>query len=81
MKSSQLLLPFGFRAINQNSPSHHLYRKRSGLFQMRFTVDRGPKFVGERVKISLRTRDPEEAKLRRDVILTALSKAKFVSDR
>lgn len=55
---------------------NHLCRNRSGLYLMRLTVDRGAKYVGERIKISLRTHDREEAKQRRDVVMVALTKAK-----
>ena len=85
MDSHQLLLPLGFRmtlecsAANPGDKNHHLRRKRSGLFQLRFTVDRGPKFVGERVVISLRTRDAEEAQQRRDTVMDALTKAKIIN--
>ena len=48
---------------------------------MRFTVDRGPKYVGERVKLSMRTRDAEEAQQRRDLVLEALKKTKTSGGR
>lgn len=85
MNSVQSLLPLGFRmtlecsAANPGDKNHHLRRKRSGLYQLRFTVDRGPKYVGERVVVSLRTRDSEEAQQRRDTVLEALTKAKIIN--
>lgn len=58
--------------------NHHLRRKKSGLWQVRFTVDRGPKYVGRRVVIGLGTRDVQEARARRDLILQALKVAERV---
>ena len=87
MTPQQLFLPLGFRmtlecsASNPHDQNHHLRRKPSGLFQLRLTVDRGPKFVGERLTIGLGTRDYAEAIQRRDVVLEALQKARLVAQK
>ena len=44
-------------------------------------MDRWPKYVGERVKMSLRTRDPKEAANRRDLVQEALEKTKAASGK
>jgi len=81
----QLLLPLPYRmtvecsAARPDDPGHHLRRKPSGLYQLRLTIDRGPKFVGQRIVVSLRTRDQEEAAKRRDLVMEALKKAKLVA--
>lgn len=52
--------------------NHHLRQKESGLWQVRLTVDRGPKFVGKRVTLGLGTKDVREARMRWNLILRAL---------
>jgi hypothetical protein len=85
MKTEQLLLPLKFRyrvqcsAARVDDENHHLRRKPSGYWQLRITVDRGRKFVGQRVILGLRTRCEIEARERRDVILAALEKARMVA--
>ncbi len=73
----ELSFPFGSKVLIEcgSGVNHHLRRKRSGLWQVRFTVDRGPKYVGRRVVIGLGTRDVREARARRDLILQALKVA------
>lgn len=66
-------------AADFKKPNHHLRRKSSGLFQLRFTVDRGPKYVGERVIMSLRTKDENEARQRREIVGEAMSKAQIIN--
>lgn len=51
---------------------------KSHPYQMRITVDQGPKFTGKRVCFSLGTHDKMEAIKRRDCILDCLEKAEFV---
>ena len=86
MKHEQLQLPLTVlrlikcSAAKLDNPNHHLRRKASGYWQLRITVDRGRKFVGQRVILGLRTRCEREARERRDVILAALEKAKLVAD-
>lgn len=60
--------------------NHHLRRKPSGYWQLRITVDRGPKYVGQRVVIGLATRDAREARARRDIVLEALRVAEKVTN-
>jgi len=45
------------RVEKKNAKNHLLRQKRSGLWQMRLTVDRGPKYVGRRIVIGLDTHD------------------------
>lgn len=59
--------------------NHHLRRKKSGLWQLRITIDRGRKFVGKRVNIGLGTYCVEEARARRDLMLKTLKVAERVS--
>ncbi|MBB5351369.1 hypothetical protein HNR46_001605 [Haloferula luteola] len=59
---------------------HHIKRKPSGLYQMRATIDRGPKLVGVRITQGLGTRDLREALERRDLIIAALEKAERISN-
>ena len=75
--NDQLKLPLSFLDLVEagGNINHHLRRKKSGLWQVRFTVDRGPKFVGRRVVIGLGTREVREARARRDLILQALKVA------
>jgi hypothetical protein len=83
MKTGQVLLPLKFRyrvhcsAARVDDENHHLRRKPSGYWQLRITVDRGRKFVGQRVILGLRTRCEKEARQRRDVILAVLEKARI----
>lgn len=60
------------RVEKKNAKNHLLRQKRSGLWQMRLTVDRGPKYVGRRIVIGLDTHDENEARDRRDVVLKTL---------
>jgi hypothetical protein len=62
-------------ASDPSDPDHHLRMRPSGYWQLRLTVDRGPKYIGQRVVIGLRTRDPQEARARRDLILDAMKQA------
>lgn len=80
MKAEQLHLPLNLRQLVECGAglNHHLRRKPSGLWQVRFTVDRGPKYVGQRVVIGLGTRDVKEARERRDLILKSLRVAERV---
>ena len=80
----QLELPLRFfrriqcSAAQVDDPDHHLRRKPSGLYQLRITIGRGPKLVGQRKVFGLDTRDTEEARKRRDVILKVLKEAGHV---
>lgn len=55
--------------------NHHLRRKKSGLWQMRVTIDQGPRYVGRRVVIGLGTKDLRKARKRRDKIILVLRQA------
>ncbi|QJE99100.1 hypothetical protein [Luteolibacter luteus] len=53
---------------------HHLRRNR-GCWQLRFTLKTEHNMVGRRVVCGLNTHDEDEARVRRDIVLRALSKA------
>ena len=59
---------------NPSDERHHLRRKGRG-WQLRFTLKTEPNMVGRRVVCGLDTDNEDEAKLRRDIVLRALSKA------
>ena len=65
-------------AARLGDPDHHLRKKPSGYWQLRVTIDRGPKLVGQRVILGLGTHDAEEARKRRDVVLAGFKKAGHV---
>jgi hypothetical protein len=77
----QLLLPLRFyrriqcSAAQLTDPDHHLRRKENGYFQLRVTIDRGPKLVGQRVTFGLGTNNPDLARDRRDFALRVLKQA------
>ena len=80
---TQLNLPLQFvRTIVCGNASNQYLEKDDGRpFRMRITICQGPKFIGKRVKIPLKTRDPHEAQLRRDAILSGLNQAGFIAER
>lgn len=81
----QLELPLRFyrriqcSAAKLSDPDHHLRRKENGYYQLRVTIDRGPKLVGERCTFGLRTKNATAARIRRDLILEILAKAGWVA--
>ena len=87
MKYVQMTLPLRLlrfvqcSAARLDDPHHHIRRKANGYWQLRFTVDRGRIYVGERMVIGLRTRCEREAQERRDLILATLKKAKVVQNK
>ena len=56
--------------VTPENPNHHLWNNR-GTWWCHFTVHRGD-YTAERIRVSLRTRDLEEARSRRDELLSAL---------
>ena len=56
--------------VNSDNPNHHLWNNR-GTWWCHFTLHK-PDYTTERVRISLKTRDIEEARLRRDRLLGAI---------
>ncbi len=56
--------------FNPENPNHHLWNNR-GTWWAHFTLHRAD-YTAERVRVSLRTRDIEEARLRRDEVLGAI---------
>jgi hypothetical protein len=63
--------------------NHHLdYRPDKGDFRMKVTVnDSDPRMVGKRIFIPLHTKDIATARMMRDGIIRALSKAGVLSRR
>jgi hypothetical protein len=57
--------------LNSENPNHHLWNNR-GTWWAHFTLHRDD-YTAERVRISLRTRDVEEARQRRDEILSSIT--------
>ena len=66
-------------AADAGNRRHHL-RLKGGIWQLRITLDRGPKFTGKRRVISLRTRDLDAAIAKRDRILSQLRVAGFLTN-
>lgn len=65
-KSSVAIGTLATRTIEEN-PNHHLWNNR-GTWWCHFTLHR-PDYTAERVRVSLKTRDLETARLRRDELL------------
>jgi len=57
----------GSERIDAANPDHHLWNNR-GTWWCHFTLHRSD-YTAERVRVSLRTRDAAEARLRRDELL------------
>lgn len=55
----------------EDNPNHHLWNNR-GTWWCHFTVHRAD-YTAERIRVSLRTRDVEQARARRDELLSALA--------
>ena len=60
-------------------PIKHLKKSKGHPYQLRVTIDQGPKFVGKRVTVPLGTRDYNEALRIRDLVLEALAKGGFMT--
>lgn len=66
---------------NQN---HRLIRhEQTGVYrlQVQCVANPDPKMVAQKVTMSLKTKDVEEARLRRDLILAFLDKAQLLTNR
>ena len=78
MTLEQLPLPLEFRRLLQCSaaedPDHHIDCKETGYWRLRITINVGRKLVGKRLVIALQTKDVEEARLRRDIIIRSYEK-------
>jgi len=57
----------GRESLDSENPDHHLWNNR-GTWWCHFTLHR-PDYTAERVRVSLRTREIGEARLRRDELL------------
>ena len=56
--------------VDQENPNHHLWNNR-GTWWCHFTLHR-PDYTAERIRVSLKTRDLDEARGRRDELLAAI---------
>ena len=56
--------------VDDNNPNHHLWNNR-GTWWCHFTVHR-PDFTAERYRVSLKTREVDRARERRDELLEAI---------
>ncbi|MEM6915838.1 MAG: hypothetical protein AAF491_04655 [Verrucomicrobiota bacterium] len=57
--------------VNGDNPNHHLWNNR-GTWWCHYTIHR-PDYTSERIRVSLKTRELERARQRRDEILKAFS--------
>ena len=81
MKSEQLILPLYYLELVQfqKVDNHHLKKSDGCPYQLRVTIDQGPKFGGKRVTIPLGTRDYNETAKARDLVLKVLVAENFVT--
>ena len=56
--------------VDEENPNHHLWNNR-GTWWCHFTLHR-PDYTAERIRVSLKTRDLELARARRDELLAAI---------
>ncbi|NNE94042.1 MAG: hypothetical protein HKN23_20530 [Verrucomicrobiales bacterium] len=56
--------------VNEKNPNHHLWNNR-GTWWCHFTLHY-PDYTSERIRVSLKTNDVEEARSRRDELLDAV---------
>lgn len=59
--------------------TRNLKKSQGHPYQLRVTIDQGPKFVGKRVTVPLGTRDYHEAIRLRDMMLKALASGDFLT--
>lgn len=64
----------GDRILGRDPSKHHM-QKVNGVWCVRVTIDKGPKFCGERVKKSLGTGDLTVAKFNRDLFIAGIKAA------
>ncbi len=57
--------------VNDENPNHHLWNNR-GTWWCHFTLHRSD-YTAERIRVSLKTHSLEEARNRRDELLTAVA--------
>ena len=57
--------------IDDSNPNHHLWNNR-GTWWCHFTLHK-PDYTAERIRVSLKTRDLDEARARRDQLLAAVN--------
>ena len=65
--------------INDDNPNHHLWNNR-GVWWCHVTVHK-PDSTAERLRFSLKTRDIEKARSRRDKILASIQKHFGIADQ
>jgi hypothetical protein len=56
--------------VDDANPNHHLWNNR-GTWWCHFTLHK-PDYTAERVRVSLKTRDLQQARVRRDSLLAAI---------
>jgi len=56
--------------VDDGNPNHHLWNNR-GTWWCHFTLHK-PDYTAERVRVSLKTRDLDLARIRRDTLLAAI---------
>lgn len=56
--------------VDDENPNHHLWNNR-GTWWCHFTLHR-PDYTAERIRVSLKTRSLDEARVRRDELLAAI---------
>ncbi len=56
--------------VDSSNPDHHLWNNR-GTWWCHFTLHKAD-YTAQRVRVSLKTRDQREARLRRDELLAAM---------
>ncbi|MBL9152014.1 MAG: hypothetical protein JNK37_06005 [Verrucomicrobiales bacterium] len=56
--------------VDDGNPNHHLWNNR-GTWWCHFTLHK-PDYTAERIRVSLKTRDLELARRRRDTLLAAI---------
>lgn len=75
MKPEQFQLPLEITEVVQCSDAsepredHHLIWDKVKGWETRFTIDMGKKRVGKRIRVRLKTRDLNDAMVRRDLVL------------
>ncbi|MCF6313702.1 MAG: hypothetical protein L3J39_14750 [Verrucomicrobiales bacterium] len=57
--------------VDRNNPDHHLWNNR-GTWWCHFTLHKAD-YTAQRVRVSLKTRDQQEARERRDEVLAAIA--------
>ena len=57
---------------------HHIRTWKGRPYWLKIRIDQGPKFVGKDIFLPLRTKDMEQAKAIRDLVIEALKRGGFI---